>query len=117
MGFETKWVQLIMACVRSAHYLVLVNGNPVGDIRRSRRIRQGDPISPYLFLICVEVPSSLLTQAKQKRIITGVPTSPKGSKISHIFFADDNILFCKPNSVEWWRLLKKQLFSLVEPKA
>jgi len=49
MGFETKWVQLIMACVRSAHYSVLVNGNPVGDIRPSRGIRQGDPISPYLF--------------------------------------------------------------------
>jgi len=106
MGFETKWVQLIMVCVRSAHYSVLVNGNPVGDIRLSKGIRQGDPISPYLFLICAEVLSSLLTQAEQKGIITGVPTSPKGPKISHLFFADDSILFCKSNSVEWRWLLK-----------
>ncbi|XP_062162097.1 uncharacterized protein LOC133869155 [Alnus glutinosa] len=106
MGFETKWVHLIMACVRSVHYSVLVNGNLVGDIRPSRGIRQGDPISPYLFLICAEVLSSLLTQAEQKGIITGVPTSPKGPKISHLFFADDSILFCKSNYVEWRRLLK-----------
>jgi len=58
------------------------------------------------FFICVEVLSSLLTQAEQTGIITGVPTSPKGPKISHLFFADDSILFCKSDSVEWRRLLK-----------
>lgn len=82
-------------------YLVLVNGSPVGNIKPSRGIRQGDPISPYLFLICAEGLSALIGKAEVKGIISGVPTSPKGPKISHIFFVDDSIIFCKSNSVEW----------------
>lgn len=82
-------------------YLVLVNGSLVGNIKPSRGIRQGDPILPYLFLICSEGLSALIGKAEVKGIISGVPTSPKGPKISHIFFVDDSILFCKSNSVEW----------------
>jgi hypothetical protein len=68
-------------------------------------------MSPYLFLIFVEVLSSLLSQAESKDIITGVPSSPKGPKITHLFFfffffADDSMIFCKANVVEWRRVLR-----------
>jgi hypothetical protein len=82
-------------------YSVLVTGSPVGNIKPSRGIRQGDLISPYLFLICAEGFRALIGRAEGKGIISGVPTSPKGPKICHIFFADESILFCKSNSVEW----------------
>lgn len=55
LGFSEQWCELIMACVTSAQYQVLINGRPYGDIRPSRGLRQGDLISPYLFVICTEM--------------------------------------------------------------
>jgi hypothetical protein len=72
----------------------------------SRGIRQGDPISPYIFLICVEAFSALLQQAERKGFITDVPTSSKGPRLSHLFFADDSMIFYKANSVEWRRVMR-----------
>jgi len=106
LGFDSRWVDLVMKCVTSVKYTILINGNPVGAIHPSRGLRQGDPISPYLFLLCAECFSSLLCNAERKGHITGVPSSPKGPSISHLLFADDCILFCKANRVEWRRLLK-----------
>lgn len=74
MGFTEKWINLIMMCVRTANYAILVNGNPVRHIYPSRGLRQGDPISPYLFLLCAEALSSLLIRAKRIGYIQGVPT-------------------------------------------
>ena len=95
-----------MECVYSVSYSILVNGQPVGNIKPSWGIRQGDPLSPYMFLLCVEALSSILTKAEKKKVKTGVPTSKKDPRLSHLFFADDNLIFCKANSVEWRRLTK-----------
>jgi len=100
LGFDDRWIHLVMVCVRTVSYSVVVNGNPVGSIQPSMRIRQGDPISPYLFLICTEALSFVITHAVDLGVITGVPTSPRGPRLSHLYFADDNLLFCKANSVE-----------------
>jgi ribosome-associated protein YbcJ (S4-like RNA binding protein) len=106
LGFADRWIHLVMTCVRSVSYLVVVNGNPVCNIQPSRGIHQGDPISPYLFLLCAEALSSLLSQEEHKGVITGIPTSPKGLCLSHLFFANDSMLFYKSNLVEWCRLLR-----------
>jgi hypothetical protein len=95
MGFVPLWIKLIMMCVSSVHYVVLVNGIPTGRILPTRGIRQGDPLSPYLFLICVEVLSSLLLQANMVGELEGVPTSKRGFQLNHLFFADDSLLFCR----------------------
>ena len=94
MRFHAKWVQLIMACITTAHFSVLVNGKPTGYILPSRGLRQGDPLSPYLFLFCAEGLTALLRMAKTDGIIRGVAASRGGPCISHLLFADDSLLFC-----------------------
>ncbi|XP_059446585.1 uncharacterized protein LOC132178149 [Corylus avellana] len=69
MGFARDWVKLIMMCVRTANYSVLINGNLVGKIWPTRGIRQGDPISPYLFLLCAEALSSQLRRADDEGVL------------------------------------------------
>jgi hypothetical protein len=101
MGFERIWIELTMMCVRTVSYGVIVNGKVCGSITPQRGLRQGDPISPYLFLLCAEVLRSLLTKANEEGTLLGVPSSRRGPSISHLFFADDNLLFCRSTMSQW----------------
>jgi hypothetical protein len=100
IGFAERWVDLIMTCVRTISYSILINGRPYGHIRPTRGIRQGDPLSPYLFILCSEGLSTLLHKAERDGTVTGLPITNGGTKINHLFFADDSLLFCRANFVE-----------------
>ena len=63
LGFDNRWVDLMMLCVSTVRYNVLVNGREVGPIIPKRGLRQGDPLSPYLFILCAEGLSSLIKRA------------------------------------------------------
>ena len=60
LGFIRPWVDKVMKCVTSVSFSVLFNGEKLQEFKPPRGIRQGDPISPYLFLLCVEGLSSIL---------------------------------------------------------
>ncbi|XP_075670405.1 uncharacterized protein LOC142640206 [Castanea sativa] len=84
-----------MECVRSVTYSILVNGVPKGHIIPSRGIWQGDPLSPYLFLLCSKGLNGLIQHAVDGGQIEGFSLCRSGPKISHLFFADDSLLFCR----------------------
>ena len=89
LGFQQSWVDLIMECVTSVSYSILVNGELEGMIYLSRGIRQGDPLSPYLFLFWVEGLNAILRKAAIAEEIEGFSLCRRGPKITHIFFTDD----------------------------
>jgi hypothetical protein len=95
MVFEEKWIGIIMLYVSSVSYFVVVNGTPYKDIHPTRGLRQGHPLSPYLFLLVAEGLSSLIPRAELDGRITGVPIIEGGIRVSHLLFADNSLLFCR----------------------
>ena len=93
LGFHEKWIDTVMRCVSSVKYTVKINGQPYGLIQPTRGLRQGDLLSPYLFLNYSEGLSALLNCAAQRKAIEGVATSANGPRVSHLFFANNSLVF------------------------
>ena len=98
LGFHQKWIDWIKEFISTVSYSLLVNGAPSGFIKPSRGIRQGDPLSPYIFIICLQLLSiQLLTEAPKPNFGIGVKLSPRNPKIPCLMFADDCLIFSKTN--------------------
>lgn len=93
MGVHHCFVDLIMARISSVSYSVLVNKVSSGYIKPSRGIKQRDPISPHLFLLCSEGIFALLRHAAQQRQLHGVSISWNGPQLTHLLFVDNSFLF------------------------
>lgn len=72
---------------------LLVNGTPTKPFHPSRGLRQGDPISPYLFLFCANILSITLTKEENQKKIKGVKIGRNGFSFTHILFANDSFFF------------------------
>lgn len=86
MGFGEGWISLIMRCITSVTYTVVINGREGEEFRPQRGLRQGDPLSPYLFLICAEGFSRLITLAKRDGRLFGTRVGRGNVSVSHFFF-------------------------------
>ena len=95
LGLDERWRVLVMRCVRSVTYSIKINDSPRGHIIPSRGIRQGDPLSSYLFLLCAEGLSTLIKASVAKGDMKGVSVCRGGPILSHLFFADDSFILCK----------------------
>lgn len=84
-GFPPYWVNIIRQCVTIVTYQVLVNGDPTRDFSPKCGLCQGDPLYPYLFMLCTEVLSSLLRRSERLRLIEGISISRGAPSISHLF--------------------------------
>ena len=97
MGFGVRWRGWIKACITTVRFSIIVNGSPVGFFGSSRGLRQGDPLSPLLFLLIMEVLSRMLKKIEDCGLLRGFLVGPNnfiGVRISHLLFADGTILFC-----------------------
>ncbi|XP_022573038.2 uncharacterized protein LOC111214447 [Brassica napus] len=105
-GFDAQWVHLVMKCVSSVSYQVLINGEAKGHIKPSRGLRQGDPLSPFLFILCTEVLISHIKRAEETKKISGIKIARGSPSISHLLFADDSLFFCKAEQSQCEELVR-----------
>uniref|UniRef100_A0A803NGW8 FAD-binding PCMH-type domain-containing protein n=1 Tax=Cannabis sativa TaxID=3483 RepID=A0A803NGW8_CANSA len=99
-GFNDLFCRMILQCVSSVSYSVLLNGAPLKPFTPKRGVRQGDPLSPYLFILCREVLSKLIVKAENRKQISAIKVGKAAQPISHLFYAGDAIFFCKATAAE-----------------
>lgn len=100
LGFCEKWTSWVMCCVRSVRFSVRVNGHTLEPFSPTRGLRQGDPLSPYLFLFVGEALSSILRIETSEKRITPLKVARGAPGISNLLFADDSLLFFKATQEE-----------------
>ncbi|KAJ0897860.1 putative RNA-directed DNA polymerase [Helianthus annuus] len=92
MGFPDLWCKWVLGILKSASSSVLVNGAPTFLFRCEKGMRQGDPLSPFLFLVVMEALSCMINRAKNADLIKGIATPNNGPVITHLLYADDSIV-------------------------
>ena len=115
LGFSSRWVNLVMKCITLVSYLVIINGTACGNIVPTRGLRQGDPLSLILFLICTERLSALINEATQNQVLTGISICRGCPRVTHLLFVDDSILFYKA-SARNMRMLRVRRSILISPQ-
>uniref|UniRef100_A0A8R7RF30 Reverse transcriptase domain-containing protein n=1 Tax=Triticum urartu TaxID=4572 RepID=A0A8R7RF30_TRIUA len=98
LGFADQWIDRIMACVESVSFSVRVNGVFSESFKPTHGIRQGDPISPYLFLLCAEGLTCLLKSYGSAHLRKGIRVGIHAPWVSHLLFADDCLVFTQATS-------------------
>jgi hypothetical protein len=93
IGFHLNWVNIVMRLVTSVSFAILFNDECLANFTPSRGIRQGDPISLYLFVLAAEGLSCLLKSRNQSSGLEGIMVGPSASMVSHLLFTNDSLLF------------------------
>lgn len=98
MGFCDTFIQWMMQCISTVQYAFLLNNEVVGNVVPQRGIRQGDPLSPYIFILCAEVLSGLCKKAQANSQLPGLRVARNCPKLNHLLFADDTMIFTTTNA-------------------
>lgn len=93
--FNFYWVEMVMKLITSVSYKYKVNGFLSSKLIPHRGLRQGDPISPYIFIMAADSLSHLINSASSLGRFHGIQLAAGGPQLTHLFFADDALLFGK----------------------
>ena len=103
MGFGGKWIGWIKWCISTASFSVIINGSPTGFFKSSKGLRQGDPLSPHLFVLGMEVLSILIDKATRGGYLAGYNfrnSFDDVTNVSHLLSADETLVLCKDSEDE-----------------
>lgn len=106
VGFDLVCLNWVMECVTTVSYSYLINGTPHRQVLPKRGLRQGDPLSPYLFILCTEVLTGLCFQEQQRGKFKGLQVSRKSPFINHLLFVDDTVFFSSTSDKSCTSLLR-----------
>ena len=97
-GFSTKWRQWILFCLSTVRFSILINGSPCDFFGSSRGLRQGDPLSPLLFVLVMEALGRMLDKVVLEGRMLGFSVGKlegRSMAVSHLLFVNDTLIFCK----------------------
>lgn len=114
MHFLSMFIDIIMECISSVSYSLLLNEHCVDSFRPSRGLRQGDPLSPYIFNIAMNALSAALHLAEFNGELEGIQFARRGPKVTHLMYADDIVLFFKvsQDAMEIIKISLEEFFKL-----
>jgi hypothetical protein len=95
LGFNSTWIQWIRQCTTTTSFSVMIDGAPFGKFLSSRGLRQGDPLSPFLFILGSEILLRIILRAENRGLLHGIKMSRLCPAISHLFFVDDVMIFSR----------------------
>jgi hypothetical protein len=96
-GFGERWCSWIKHCISSVRFSVLINGSPSGFFGSSQRVRQGDPLFPFLFVLVMEAFSRIISAIYSRGLISGFFVGTRDNdrvEVYHLLFANDTLVFC-----------------------
>ena len=97
MGFGDKWTRWVMECVTTISISILINGSPTSSFQLQRGLRQGDPLSPFFFILVAETFHRLVNKERECGILEGINIWRDRIPLTHLQFADDTIIFAPTN--------------------
>lgn len=98
MNFDIKWINWIMEYVTFVYYTLLVNGNLTNSFKPTQGLRQGDPLSPSMFLMYATILTISLVQVESLNKIKGVKVGRNGLSFTQLLFVDDSLLFFRKDN-------------------
>ncbi|GJS67889.1 RNA-directed DNA polymerase, eukaryota, reverse transcriptase zinc-binding domain protein [Tanacetum coccineum] len=114
MGFGVKWRKWIYACLSSASVSIHINGSPSKEFPMKRGLRQGDPLSPFLFLIVAEALQVMITDLCNKYNYRGISLYNDGANISLIQYADDALFFGELLKINVKHLIRRSMRKIAD---
>ena len=107
-GFGARWRTWMRGCISSANFSIMINEKPRGRFGASRGLRQGDPLSPFLFILVADILGRMMDKAVSIGEVKGFKVGREEVVVSHLQFADDTLFLLDPDQIN----IQKYILSL-----